>query len=625
MAILLFVFIFINNVSASETKTLKLETSNEFELLSGSVSISQEIRENFFSIIDRENVNSTTQTVSLNYDLLENNTIYTIDIEYSLKSKYNNSNSIFTNYFDRKVMTGSEIKALSSLNWNSEVELFYPSKEWLENENSSNYVNLAFYSNVRRVSYRLPILVSPKAVKGALYYGEKEGNYHLLVKDNVTANESEGFTFEEEMLKAIKLEFDSATHYDEIKFDTNTGGTYFLETVEYMNQLYISPRDYIVSIMTNKEGGYGYKEIYYTGRIPFLQDTVLHSPTYMNFEIQYLNYNSLQKTLDIDTAINKGDFTTIPTNLGQKMQIRVLQGDKTIIEDSSEHLFTSLKNLQLDGGTYTVEVTLNNIRATKNFVVASNEKDDDIPWIKWKNEPITNDPMKKWNIQLSLDIDPTTVNNKNIYLQGNTGKISTKVEIGNEPNTIVVYAPENGYLNGNYTLYIKDLKSIDQKKLSEPIKMNFTVKGSSNKITSMFDFFYPGFDWSSKLNELTSFVKGKLIYEAEDYIGIDVEDRFGYTETMWGYLSNDGKRINEIHLTFEENKYYSNEKLEVIYNDLLSNISQLTGMKPVTVGTDNNNGFYAAWEQKDYTGRLYLSVKNKNDLKMSSIVLYIYN
>lgn len=97
---------------------------------------------------------------------------------------------------------------------------------------------------------------------------------------------------------------------------------------------------------------------------------------------------------------------------------------------------------------------------------------------KWPTEPIEVDPYKSWHIKFSHEVMESTINSNNIYVIDENGVIQSNIPVLESNDTILILAPEEGYkLNTEYTLYIKDIKSKNNKDLNQSIKMNFTIKG----------------------------------------------------------------------------------------------------------------------------------------------------
>lgn len=98
-------------------------------------------------------------------------------------------------------------------------------------------------------------------------------------------------------------------------------------------------------------------------------------------------------------------------------------------------------------------------------------------WVVWESKT-THQKDKTWTIKFNEDLknSPDNINNSNIYVTGKNGRISNKVHLGNEINTILVEAPVGGYDVGQkYTLYIENILSAKGALLKKPVKMDFYI------------------------------------------------------------------------------------------------------------------------------------------------------
>lgn len=81
---------------------------------------------------------------------------------------------------------------------------------------------------------------------------------------------------------------------------------------------------------------------------------------------------------------------------------------------------------------------------------------------------------KNWTVQLSIDVDPSTIEGA-LFLTDATGN-PIDVTFTSDGNSIIISAPENGYDAGMYSLYITTaLKDTKGNPLKEPIQMIFTI------------------------------------------------------------------------------------------------------------------------------------------------------
>ena len=90
-----------------------------------------------------------------------------------------------------------------------------------------------------------------------------------------------------------------------------------------------------------------------------------------------------------------------------------------------------------------------------------------------------NVPLDKvWNVKFNMNVDKNTINDNNIYITDESGKlipISYHSEKGQE--TKIKLIPTNNYISGNnYTIWIKELQSETGVKLKQYTKMEFQIR-----------------------------------------------------------------------------------------------------------------------------------------------------
>lgn len=91
-----------------------------------------------------------------------------------------------------------------------------------------------------------------------------------------------------------------------------------------------------------------------------------------------------------------------------------------------------------------------------------------------KNDVDTN---KQWTITFNYKLNPSTINNQNIKVTDESNNSVNTVVTAYDGKTVKVDAPKGGYTPGKtYTLKMENISSGENKKLSEPIKMPFTIK-----------------------------------------------------------------------------------------------------------------------------------------------------
>ncbi|BAK17767.1 aldo/keto reductase [Solibacillus silvestris StLB046] len=129
-----------------------------------------------------------------------------------------------------------------------------------------------------------------------------------------------------------------------------------------------------------------------------------------------------------------------------------------------------------------------------------------------KDEKIVKDPQKVWKITFSDDVNISTINNQNIYVnEYNNLKINNEVKVGETNNVVLIYPPENGYeVGGNYTLYITNIVSATEQPLAQSVKMNFSIEQGLMEYSPY--FVANGVGISSKFIENEFFSDKKIRY-----------------------------------------------------------------------------------------------------------------
>ncbi len=94
---------------------------------------------------------------------------------------------------------------------------------------------------------------------------------------------------------------------------------------------------------------------------------------------------------------------------------------------------------------------------------------------------------KEWSVKFSSPLKPETVNNKNIVVTDESGKVvPVVVSLDSNPSTVIIGSKVSGYEpNKKYKLSIStDVQSTSEKKLNSPLKMQFTTINKYNDGTS---------------------------------------------------------------------------------------------------------------------------------------------
>ena len=122
--------------------------------------------------------------------------------------------------------------------------------------------------------------------------------------------------------------------------------------------------------------------------------------------------------------------------------------------------------------------TYNGLEVKIKILVKSNIPDPSNEFVEWESkENVEID--KSWDVKFNVPVDTKTINQKNIYVTDENGKILPLLYIidRSRDSTTITLTPVENYKNGNtYTLWIKDVLSEDGKVLKQNTKMKFIIK-----------------------------------------------------------------------------------------------------------------------------------------------------
>ena len=462
-------------------KTVYIDVPSSYTLNNGNISIyKQDEGDRSPKNIDRMTIDSKNQLFLLDTSIIDDKQTYYVVINYTLTS----SEGYRVSYIDMKTLDGQELISIDKLEWNNNLKMFYPDLEKTNNMGNGDYVTIALEhirSSTLWYSKQDRLLTLPEFVKGAQYYSQENGKTYLLTKKGISDSEREGFTFEQEKEQSIEL---SILNEGNNFYNMNLVSKLFNPgpEISFTDSLFITPDQYELRLRVMEENGFGYKEEYFKSYYDITEDTTLFAPADIEISFNRLNYySSPENRLYVSTQIIKGDFDTRPTTMRETLAVQVKKDGEVVGQGSStfdENLY--IENITLEPGTYTIEATLGAHSESSNFTVDADGKIE-IQHSKgdnWdiRNKKYTDDVNKSWTIEFNKNISLSTVNNDNVYVMGDSGKIETNVTAG-ENNTIIVEAPVDGYEKGeSYILNITNILSSSREPLSQPVKMIFEVE-----------------------------------------------------------------------------------------------------------------------------------------------------
>ncbi|MHC6181358.1 Ig-like domain-containing protein [Clostridium sp. JNZ X4-2] len=97
------------------------------------------------------------------------------------------------------------------------------------------------------------------------------------------------------------------------------------------------------------------------------------------------------------------------------------------------------------------------------------------------------DTNKEWTVKFNTDLDPSTVNDGNITVtDSKNNKVPVAVSIGSNGSTVLISPEVSGYAPGEkyYVTIGQNVESMSGKRLSNPLKMEFTTTNSYSDGTS---------------------------------------------------------------------------------------------------------------------------------------------
>ncbi|WP_077214992.1 PQQ-binding-like beta-propeller repeat protein [Bacillus dakarensis] len=470
------------------------------------------------------------------------------------------------------------------LNYSTNGELNWKYAAPGEAEEYEPYINTIvledkIYAKSSRALFSLDLYgeeVWTKDASGYYLYHLNGGNADYLIYQS--SNEEGKPT-----LHAVTLNGEQAWDYH-VDVPDKEYSYYYIDIYPAEQYLYVGTDNELIKINSNGETEYTIDvEEYISDFIPSNQIGYMALSDYLNneFAIHTYDLSSGAKLSIYDLANSPRSFT--------------LDGDQNLYFGS-------------DNGLYMLD--------------AEHLGEPDSEVMKIWEEKSTSDVNKQWTIEFNREIDEATVNSDNIYVMGENGLIKTTVTLDESLKSIIVSAPENGYeVGGTYTLYIGNVMSTDQKKLSQHVKMKFNIlEQPSTENKSVGEIFIPEFSWSLKKAELISLL-GKEVedYPEWGYMSIDVDGLFGYETDLWVHYDDAGN-LTDVYYMFDHHMRYPDDQLDALHQDLQSKISLFLDEEPIESGHDQL-GYYSNWEANKYSGKLRLNIEN--DDVITSAALYL--
>lgn len=189
-------------------------------------------------------------------------------------------------------------------------------------------------------------------------------------------------------------------------------------------------------------------------------------------------------------------------------------------------------------------------------------------WHEWERQTTTNQ-HKSWTITFNKQLKEESVHEKNIFLVDVAAekKFYTDLILGKDGRSIIVKAPTNGYVKGEYLLAIHGVQSITEE-IIEPTAFNFLVEPQVVHIKDIEEII--------NLPETIEIVEeGKVKEEKVDWNLDALEKVDTYTFEIKGTVYNTSKEV-AVQVILDE----------VYFTTLLNNL-----LAPVTPTGDNSEGY----------------------------------
>lgn len=132
-----------------------------------------------------------------------------------------------------------------------------------------------------------------------------------------------------------------------------------------------------------------------------------------------------------------------------------------------ENIYRHYVAYEVQSDHYNGYVASANIRSTDRMEKDFDRKDDQMKGVSLG---------KVWNIKMNTQIDPSTVNERNVYIVSDDGK-GVRIDLSlSSDQTLITATPEGQYdKDTEYTLYVKGLKSTEGEPLGKNVFREFTT------------------------------------------------------------------------------------------------------------------------------------------------------
>ncbi|MHA6259043.1 S-layer homology domain-containing protein [Sporosarcina sp. CAU 1771] len=287
---------------------------------------------------------------------------YVISVQLTLK----NPKGELINYIDTQSFTGEQLNELTILKWNEFVEVYTPNMEDFKYDYQSNllarYTNDLGYIESHHLSPDvIGLLIQPEKLVSFEFKGLGKNDLYYWTEKKFEKDEST-INFEFDTSNLSELEFD-IPNIESVQISNSNGQSLYLSAYNgFTNKVYLKSGTYNHIRVTEQDSGW----IAYGVNVQGKKVLSLEGEATTNLEVDY--YQSINSgNLSIHVNYQKGDFRkeTFKNN-----KITVFDEQRNIIEEKiiDENHF-NFRDINLGAGKYTVEVTIEGEKFSREFVV----------------------------------------------------------------------------------------------------------------------------------------------------------------------------------------------------------------------------------------------------------------
>lgn len=230
-------------------------------------------------------------------------------------------------------------------------------------------------------------------------------------------------------------------------------------------------------------------------------------------------------------------------------------------------------------------------------------------YLTWE-EKTNVDPHHNWTVTFNQELDETTINDHNIYVQHHLNHVKIdEVSLLPDKKSIKIKAPVEGYLKSeSYFLYIDNtVKTRNGNELKQPIQMKFTIGNEPTSIVS--NLFIKGLTAYMTPEEVSQLIDYTLLkYNSARYSSYTYAVPNIYDLPAELTISYDYGYLSDVRYTLFQGGSINNDELQQKYTVLKAELSAYFGSEPLEE-IEFADGYRASWETpNNISDRVWLSV-----------------